>query len=132
MSKSRASPPLNSPALFYDEAIRDRSFSWTGAETLSEAALSRRIVTMAAHGEPQVQFNLILVGNSSMGKMTFMKYHLMGKFEKKNVATLGMEVQTSSSIPIEAHQVQHVGHSRPEEVRGTCAMAATSKPSVPL
>lgn len=93
---------------------------------------SRSLAQDRHDGDPQVQFNLILVGNSGTGKMTFMKCHLMGKFEKKNLATLGMEVQTSSSIPIEALQVQHVGHSRPGEVRGACAMAATSKPSVPL
>ncbi|XP_021072558.1 GTP-binding nuclear protein Ran-like [Mus pahari] len=47
---------------------------------------------MAAQGERQVQFELILVGNGSTGKTTFMKHHLMGEFEKENVATLGVEV----------------------------------------
>ncbi|KAL6055209.1 hypothetical protein STEG23_034115 [Scotinomys teguina] len=47
---------------------------------------------MAAQGERQVQFKLVLVGDSGTGKTTFTKRHLTGKFEKKYVATLGVEV----------------------------------------
>ena len=47
---------------------------------------------MAAHGEPQVQFKLFLVGDGGTGKTTFVKRHLTGEFEKKYVATLGAEV----------------------------------------
>ena len=47
---------------------------------------------MAAQGEPQVQFKLVLVGDSGTGKTTFMKCHLTGEFEKKYVATLGVKV----------------------------------------
>ncbi|KAH0506032.1 GTP-binding nuclear protein Ran [Microtus ochrogaster] len=42
---------------------------------------------MAAQGVPQIQFKLVLVG-----KMTFVRYHWTGEFEKKYVATLGVEV----------------------------------------
>ncbi|XP_012861119.1 GTP-binding nuclear protein Ran-like [Echinops telfairi] len=47
---------------------------------------------MATQGEPQVQFKLVLVGGGGTGKITFMKRHLTGEFEKKYVATLGVEV----------------------------------------
>merc|ERR1712025_693175 len=37
-------------------------------------------------------FKLVLVGDGGMGKTTFVKRHLTGVFEKKYVATLGVEV----------------------------------------
>ncbi|XP_044780633.1 GTP-binding nuclear protein Ran-like [Bubalus kerabau] len=46
---------------------------------------------MAAQGEPQVQFRLVLVGDDGTGKTTFVKCHPTGEFEKC-VATLGVEV----------------------------------------
>lgn len=37
-------------------------------------------------------FKLILVGDGGVGKTTFVKRHLTGEFEKKYVATMGVEV----------------------------------------
>mmetsp|Transcript_10766 Transcript_10766/g.22896 ORF Transcript_10766/g.22896 Transcript_10766/m.22896 type:complete len:215 (+) Transcript_10766:151-795(+) len=46
---------------------------------------------MAQPGPPT--FKLILVGDGGVGKTTFVKRHLKGEFEKKYVATLGVEVR---------------------------------------
>ncbi|KAI6211880.1 GTP-binding nuclear protein Ran [Aphelenchoides besseyi] len=37
-------------------------------------------------------FKLVLVGDGGTGKITFVKRHLTGEFEKKYIATLGVEV----------------------------------------
>jgi GTP-binding nuclear protein Ran len=42
--------------------------------------------------QPVPEFKLILVGDGGVGKTTFVKRHLTGEFEKKYVATLGVEV----------------------------------------
>ncbi|KAG5210388.1 hypothetical protein MJG53_006478 [Ovis ammon polii x Ovis aries] len=39
---------------------------------------------MAAQGEPQVQFKLVLAGDGRTGKTTFVKHHLTGEFEKND------------------------------------------------
>jgi len=38
------------------------------------------------------EFKLILIGDGGVGKTTFVKRHLSGEFEKKYIATLGVEV----------------------------------------
>lgn len=38
------------------------------------------------------EFKLILVGDGGVGKTTFVKRHITGEFEKKYVATLGVQV----------------------------------------
>ena len=53
---------------------------------------------MAAHQPFVPEFKLILVGDGGVGKTTFVKRHLTGEFEKKYVATLGVEVH-----PLEFH-----------------------------
>lgn len=46
-----------------------------------------------ASGEQiMAQFKCVLVGDGGVGKTTFVKRHLTGEFEKKYVATLGVEV----------------------------------------
>mmetsp|Transcript_51861 Transcript_51861/g.85863 ORF Transcript_51861/g.85863 Transcript_51861/m.85863 type:complete len:241 (-) Transcript_51861:10-732(-) len=53
---------------------------------------------MQNQGQPPVnkqntpQFKLVLVGDGGVGKTTFVKRHRSGEFEKKYVATLGVEV----------------------------------------
>ena len=42
---------------------------------------------------PQIpEFKLVLVGDGGVGKTTFVKRHLTGEFEKRYIATLGVEV----------------------------------------
>ena len=55
------------------------------------------VSTMQQHAMKPT-FKLVLVGDGGVGKTTFVKRHLTGEFEKKYVATLGVEVH-----PLEFH-----------------------------
>ena len=41
---------------------------------------------------PVAEFKLVMVGDGGVGKTTFVKRHLTGEFEKKYIATQGVEV----------------------------------------
>jgi len=43
--------------------------------------------------QPEAEFKLVLVGDGGVGKTTFIKRHITGEFERKYVATLGVEVR---------------------------------------
>jgi GTP-binding nuclear protein Ran len=45
-------------------------------------------------GQPVAEFKLVLVGDGGVGKTTFVKRHLTGEFEKKYIATQGVEVSS--------------------------------------
>jgi len=46
----------------------------------------------ASTGDNTPSFKLVLVGDGGVGKTTFVKRHQTGEFEKKYIATLGVEV----------------------------------------
>ena len=43
---------------------------------------------------PVAEFKLVMVGDGGVGKTTFVKRHLTGEFEKKYIATQGVEVNS--------------------------------------
>jgi len=72
-------------------------------------------------------FKLVLVGDGGVGKTTFVKRHLTGEFEKKYVATLGVEVH-----PLEFHtnrgQLVFNVWDTAGQVRASCACACAPSP----
>ena len=62
-------------------------------------------------------FKLVLVGDGGVGKTTFVKRHLTGEFEKKYVATLGVEVRAAAPPP--AAIVPPTGHRRSRRLTTT-------------
>jgi len=44
--------------------------------------------------QPSYEFKLVLVGDGGVGKTTFVKRHITGEFEKKYIATQGVEVSS--------------------------------------
>jgi GTP-binding nuclear protein Ran len=43
-------------------------------------------------GQRPVEFKLVLIGDGGVGKTTFVKRHLTGEYEKRYIATVGVEV----------------------------------------
>jgi len=72
---------LYSPIYYYFILFTIISFTYTQSAPVQPAL---------PVGTPE--FKLILVGDGGVGKTTFVKRHLTGEFEKKYVATLGVEV----------------------------------------
>merc|ERR1719310_1056717 len=50
------------------------------------------MVQTTENAQAAPEFKLVLVGDGGVGKTTFVKRHLTGEFEKKYIATLGVEV----------------------------------------
>lgn len=47
---------------------------------------------MATPGASVPTFKVVLVGDGGVGKTTFVKRHISGEFEKRYLATMGVEV----------------------------------------
>jgi GTP-binding nuclear protein Ran len=52
----------------------------------------RYFIEMEGQTQIVAEYKLVLVGDGGVGKTTFVKRHLTGEFEKKYIATLGVEV----------------------------------------
>ena len=46
----------------------------------------------APQGETMPEFKLVFVGDGGVGKTTFVKRHITGEFERRYIATVGVEV----------------------------------------
>lgn len=53
---------------------------------------SNYTLQMEGNTQAVAEYKLVLVGDGGVGKTTFVKRHLTGEFEKKYIATLGVEV----------------------------------------
>jgi len=58
----------------------------------AQAQAQAQQMQQAAQQDNAPKFKLILVGDGGVGKTTFVKRHRTGEFEKKYVATMGVEV----------------------------------------
>eukprot|EP00020_Sapocribrum_chincoteaguense_P000851 CAMPEP_0170751676 /NCGR_PEP_ID=MMETSP0437-20130122/11575_1 /TAXON_ID=0 /ORGANISM="Sexangularia sp." /LENGTH=212 /DNA_ID=CAMNT_0011090721 /DNA_START=80 /DNA_END=718 /DNA_ORIENTATION=- len=77
-------------------------------------------------------FKLVLVGDGGTGKTTFVKRHVTGEFEKKYVATLGVEVHPLNFVTNRGQIIFHVWDTAGQEkfgglrdgyyIQGQCAI----------
>merc|ERR1712164_172108 len=83
-------------------------------------------------GQQIPTFKLILVGDGGTGKTTFVKRHLTGEFEKKYVATLGVEVHPLRFHTNYGPMVLNVWARLARRSLADCATATTSRASAPF
>jgi len=66
--------------------------------------------------QPVAEYKLVLVGDGGVGKTTFVKRHLTGEFEKKYIATQGVEVSSLTFFtnygPIKFHVWDTAGQEK--------------------
>ena len=76
------------------------------------------------------EFKLVLVGDGGVGKTTFVKRHLTGEYEKKYIATVGVEVHPMAFFTTTARSSSMFGiplARRSSEVSATATtLAATA------
>eukprot|EP01094_Clydonella_sp_ATCC50884_P019831 TRINITY_DN3968_c2_g1_i1.p1 TRINITY_DN3968_c2_g1~~TRINITY_DN3968_c2_g1_i1.p1 ORF type:complete len:424 (+),score=108.79 TRINITY_DN3968_c2_g1_i1:50-1321(+) len=84
-----------SPSSLSTAASSNATFGGASAHSAS-AAVGKREAMAAEETRPKLgpvaTFKLLLVGDGGVGKTTYVKRHRTGEFEKKYVATLGVEV----------------------------------------
>jgi len=64
------------------------------------------------------EYKLVLVGDGGVGKTTFVKRHLTGEFEKKYIATLGVEVHPMPFFTNHGQILFNVWDTAGQEKRG--------------
>lgn len=69
-----------------------RPFVHTTTAACVDAETHSTYAQLTVQGDFIPEFKLILVGDGGVGKTTFVRRHLTGEFEKRYVATLGVEV----------------------------------------
>eukprot|EP00768_Dysnectes_brevis_P002632 gnl/Dysnectes_brevis/194_a223_8703.p1 GENE.gnl/Dysnectes_brevis/194_a223_8703~~gnl/Dysnectes_brevis/194_a223_8703.p1 ORF type:complete len:219 (-),score=44.14 gnl/Dysnectes_brevis/194_a223_8703:34-690(-) len=68
--------------------------------------------------EQEVQFKLVLVGDGGTGKTTFVKRHASGEFEKRYLATVGVEVRNLEFFTTHGRIVYNVWDTAGQEKYG--------------
>ncbi|CAG0914031.1 unnamed protein product [Notodromas monacha] len=77
-----------------EDSVAPEGF-YIGSRRLKLSADRREYSKCTMAGEADMPtFKLVLVGDGGVGKTTFVKRHITGEFEKKYIATLGVEVHS--------------------------------------